>query len=141
VADALAAAEPFREELLRRGVLVITAPIFEEQQRAAGEEGSSAGSSGASTSSAGELPPLAPADLRWRATGVGLDAWRAWFAEQLALSSKATSASGLYVGLRLDGRVRSSGMGSPPWARFAMELGPITGNSMLDGFDGDMSVR
>lgn len=65
---------------------------------------------------------------------------RAWFDDQLALASKATSDRGLFVGLRLDGRTRSSGMGSPPWARYAAELAPLEGEDkwtgFFDGFDG-----
>jgi hypothetical protein len=46
----------------------------------------------------------------------------------------------LFVGLRLDGRVRSSGSGSPPWRRYALELAPLEGDKawtgFFDGFDG-----
>lgn len=39
-----------------------------------------------------------------------------------------------------DGRTRSSGMGSPPWARYAVELAPLEGDDkwtgFFDGFDG-----
>lgn len=31
------------------------------------------------------------------------------------------------VGLRIDGRVRASGSGSPPWAAFAAQLPPMEG--------------
>ena len=33
----------------------------------------------------------------------------------------------LSVGLRIDGRVRASGSGSPPWAAFAAQLPPMEG--------------
>lgn len=60
--------------------------------------------------------------------------------EQLSLAKNARLAGGLYVGLRLDGRVRASGMGCPPWGRFAAELAPLEGESswkgLFDGFDG-----
>lgn len=39
-----------------------------------------------------------------------------------------------------DGRTRASGMGCPPWARFAAELAPLEGDDkwsgFFDGFDG-----
>ena len=34
---------------------------------------------------------------------------------------------GLYVSLRMDGRVRGSGVGSPPWDRLAVALPPVSG--------------
>lgn len=44
------------------------------------------------------------------------------------------------MGLRLDGRVRSSGQGLPPWQRYMMELAPLSGDDkwsgFFDGFDG-----
>ena len=41
--------------------------------------------------------------------------------------ANASPEKGLYVGLRLDGRVRASGTGSPPFQRFVKELAPVTG--------------
>eukprot|EP00775_Hariotina_reticulata_P003194 gene3194-3472_t len=116
VADALAAAEPYREQLQRRGVLVVPLPVFE-----AADPGSSSSSS---------QPEGVPdqADLRWKALPRKPDQWKAWFMQQLALAGPSTKSDrGLYVGLRLDGRVRASGMGPPPWARFAVELAPLEG--------------
>lgn len=60
------------------------------------------------------------------------DAWREWFSKQLALTRRATPEGGLYVGLRLDGRVRASGMGAPPWERFVAELAPVEGATCSD---------
>ncbi|GLC37803.1 hypothetical protein PLESTB_001478300 [Pleodorina starrii] len=130
VAAALAAAEPFREELVKRGVLVVPLPIFEEDAAAAA----------AASGPTAELPPLAPADQRWRAEPKRLDEWRSWFQQQLKFSAKAKPENGLFVGLRLDGRVRSSGSGVPPWRRYALELAPLEGDGkwtgFFDGFDG-----
>jgi hypothetical protein len=47
------------------------------------------------------------------------------------LTNLQSSEKGLFVGLRLDGRVRASGQGMPPWARFEAELGPMTGGRGL----------
>ncbi|KAF8071380.1 LPA1 [Scenedesmus sp. PABB004] len=121
VADALAAAEPHREALQRRGVFVVPLPVFGDQ------------------AGAPPLSPPGPDELRWRAAALQPDAWRGWFAEQLE-GKAATPDRGLFVGLRLDGRVRSSGMGPPPWARYAVELAPLEGEDkwtgFFDGFDG-----
>lgn len=122
VKDALDAAEEYKVELSRRGVLVVPLPIYEET-----EDGAQ-----------GVLAPPTKEDLRWRATPIQLEAWKAWFSQQLALTSKAKSDRGLYVSLRKDGRVRGSGMGRPPWAQLAVQLPPEEGAwaGMLDGMDG-----
>ena len=46
---------------------------------------------------------------------------------QISVSDKATPERGLYLSLRKDGRVRSSGMGGPPWALLAAQLPPEEG--------------
>lgn len=122
VSAAIRAAEPFKDALVERGVLVIPVPCFEEGGQQL------------------DLPPLSPEDLRWRATPLRLQAWRDWFTEQSALAGK-TSDAGLYVGLRLDGRVRASGRGCPPWDVFAKQLPPASGmwTGFMDGFDGRMT--
>ncbi|KAG1667529.1 hypothetical protein FOA52_013719 [Chlamydomonas sp. UWO 241] len=122
VRDALAAAEPYREELIVRGVFVVPVTIYEGDDTSV------------------ELPPLTPEDLRWRASPVRMEEWQEWFGSQLQLATKASSEKGLFVGLRLDGRVRTSGQGMPPWTRFLAELAPMTGDDkwagFFDGFDG-----
>jgi len=41
----------------------------------------------------------------------------------------------------MDGRVRSSGTGIPPWDRFAKELPPTDSwGGVMDGFDGRVGV-
>ncbi|GLI66510.1 hypothetical protein VaNZ11_010343 [Volvox africanus] len=131
VATALREAEPFRDDLVKRGVVVVPVVIF--------GEGSDATSS-PTTPHDGELPQLSPADLRWRADPQRLGDWQAWFKQQLSYSAKAKPENGLFVGLRLDGRVRSSGSGVPPWRRYALELAPLEGDGkwtgFFDGFDG-----
>ena len=74
---------------------------------------------------------------RWRAKPLRLNAWADWFEEQLSTSS-ARSAGGLYVSLRLDGRVRGSGMGMPPFERLVAQLPPTSGiwKGLFDGMDG-----
>ena len=54
--------------------------------------------------------------------------WRAWFMEQAGLAAAGVER-GLYVSLRLDGRVRGSGVGSPPWSRLVAQLPPTDGAS------------
>jgi hypothetical protein len=132
VKTAIEAAEPFKEELALRGVLVIGLPIYSNSNADAGSV-----TQEASASASSELPPLRKDDLRWRAVPIRTDDWRNWFDEQAAAASKATE-KGLYVGLRKDGRVRASGLGCPPWAQFAAQLPPEDGTwgGFLDGMDG-----
>jgi hypothetical protein len=80
VAAAVAAAEPYKEQLVRRGVLVVPLPIFGSSSSGSGgsEGGSSDGSSSSSSSSSSSgavLPPTAKEDVRWRVTALNLDGW------------------------------------------------------------------
>ncbi|KAI8465812.1 MAG: hypothetical protein J3K34DRAFT_461212 [Monoraphidium minutum] len=142
VAKSLAEAESYREQLVQRGVFLVPLPIFEEQPPADG----ASTSGGEQQAAAGGIPPLEKGDLRWRGAAEGAAAYRQWFADQLAYTpAKVTSETGLYVGLRLDGRVRASGMGGAPWPRMVAELAPLEGDKkwsgFMSGFDGDSAPR
>lgn len=65
-------------------------------------------------------------ECRWKATPLRLEEWKAWFDEQTALAG-ANLNKGLYISLRLDGRVRGSGQGPPPWQRLIAQLAPLEG--------------
>jgi len=123
VAGALQQAEKFREALEERGVLIIAIPMYD--------------SSVEEEEDALDIPELTEKDLRWRAMPVRKQEWKTWFDEQAAASGKSAE-QGLYVGLRLDGRVRASGRGCPPWDAFAAQLPPTDGffGEFLDGMDG-----
>ena len=126
VSNALKLAEKYRQPLMERGVLVIGIPIYPDGTEAGAEAGADQ-----------EIPALTKEDLRWRANPVRVNEWKAWFDEQAGASGK-TVEQGLYVGLRLDGRVRASGRGSPPLDQFAASLPPTDGffGGFLDGMDG-----
>ena len=126
VAQAVAAAEPLREKLAERGLMIVAVPIYQQSN-----------SSEAADDSGARLPPMKEEDLRWRANPIRIGEWKAWFDEQAAASNKATD-QGVYVGLRLDGRVRASGRGCPPWDIFAAQLPPVEGffSGLWDGMDG-----
>ncbi|PSC72600.1 LOW PSII ACCUMULATION chloroplastic [Micractinium conductrix] len=131
VAAAMADAEPYKQQLQERGVLVV--PLSFISGPSAGD-GDSAGSDAAAAALA--VAPTAE-DVRWRATPLRLGAWRQWFEQQAKLANKKLD-QGLYISLRLDGRVRGSGVGSPPWAIMAAQLPPTEGffGGLLDGMDG-----
>lgn len=118
---AMAAAEPHRDALLERGVMVVPAAVLGEGE-----------------ASDGDRPDAG--DLRWRAAVMDAPAWRAWFVEQAA---SVGTERGLFVGLRIDGRVRASGVGVPPWATFVAQLPPTDGvfSGFLDGMDGKVGER
>jgi len=129
VGAALEAVTPeLKAALVERGVLVV--PVVTEAERGGGD--------GAPSTSSPSIPPPTPADLRWRATPVNPASLAAWFADQAAVAGVAPALAaqrGLYVGLRMDGRVRASGLGCPAWAAFAAQLPPVESGSW-DGMDG-----
>lgn len=63
---------------------------------------------------------------RWKATALRQGDWESWFQTQMKTANKKPE-KGLYVSLRMDGRVRGSGVGSPPWDRLAVALPPVSG--------------
>eukprot|EP00887_Chlorella_sp_A99_P002786 scaffold6.g2786.t1 len=137
VAEAVAAAKPYKAALVERGVLLVPLPLGGGDGAAA----SSAADGSAAAPAAGEpgtsAATQAREDLRWRATPIRADEWRRWFEEQAGLAGKGLER-GLYVSLRMDGRVRGSGVGCPPWAAMAAQLPQTEGffGGLLDGMDG-----
>jgi len=115
---AICDAEAVREKLLERGVLVVAVVTTKGVSAAApGKE-----------------------DRKFRATPLRVDEWIEWVNEQKSMANVGES-TGVYVGLRMDGRVRTSGTGRVPFERFAVELPPVDGwGGALDGFDGRVGV-
>ena len=121
---AIETAEALRDPLVERGVLLVPVVITDD-----------GGISGNAT-----LPQVADADRKFRASPVSVEKWRRWLDEQKKEAGVA-EGKGVYVGLRMDGRVRSSGVGVPPWDRFAVELPPTDSwGGVMDGFDGRVGV-
>lgn len=73
----------------------------------------------------------------WRGSPVYTGEWTRWLREQKQLAN-VPADSPVYLSLRLDGRVRGSGKGFPPWAAFVAQLPPMKGmwSGVLDGMDG-----
>tara|TARA_B100001758_G_C18226787_1_gene513185 strand:+ start:133 stop:552 length:420 start_codon:yes stop_codon:yes gene_type:complete len=118
VRTALEDAERVREGLIERGVLII--PV--------------------STSGSSAVEPPRAEDLKFRATAVRAGDWSDWVKEQKEMANLDDDV-GVYVGLRMDGRVRSSGKGRVPFERFSVELPPTDSwGGALDGFDGRVGV-
>jgi hypothetical protein len=74
---------------------------------------------------------------RWKATALRQGDWASWFQTQMKTANKKPE-KGLYISLRMDGRVRGSGTGSPPWDRLAVALPPVSGEQCLH--DPDITV-
>ena len=67
-----------------------------------------------------------------------VDQWKAWMADQMT-EAGVDYGRNVYIGLRMDGRVRASGKGLPPWKKFIAELTPKEGiwsSDFMKGFDG-----
>ncbi|KAK9843863.1 hypothetical protein WJX84_010997 [Apatococcus fuscideae] len=130
VAESMKRAEDCREQLEERGLLIVPLPIF------------NADNDNVQPASQTDVPPEASAtggaaDLKFKALPLRQNEWAEWFEKQLG-TSKATQENGLYLGLRMDGRVRTSGMGPAPWERFIAQIPPTSGmwQGLLDGLDG-----
>lgn len=73
----------------------------------------------------------------WQLTPVFTTEWAQWLDDQKKLAG-VPSDSPVYLSLRMDGRVRGSGVGYPPWQAFVAQLPPVKGmwSGLLDGMDG-----
>lgn len=136
ISRALAGAEPFREALRERGVSVIPIELSAEdagdklrQLKAefAAERG--AGSGGAKGfGGGGEAKPAAPQaaagltkkDRKWQLKAADEVEWQQWLAQQKQAAN--ITADTVYVQVQLDGSVRASGSGIPPWQKFVDDL-------------------
>ena len=64
--------------------------------------------------------------------------WKEWFGKQMSIAG--LKDVGVYLSLRLDGRVRASGKGMPPLTLIAASLPSMTTwSGMMDGFDGSVN--
>lgn len=117
--------EPFTEGLVERGVLVVPfatdgkSPSFEFEESEETKDFT------------------AKRKRLWQLNPVFVTEWTNWLDEQKKLAG-VSSDSPVYISLRLDGRVRGSGIGYPPWNAFVAQLPPVKGmwSGLLDGFDG-----
>lgn len=120
VTESFKRSEPFTESLLDRGVLVV--PFVTD------------GNSPALDFE--ETEELASRRKRlWQLAPVYITQW--WLDEQKKLAG-VPSDSPVYLSLRMDGRVRGSGVGYPPWNALVAQLPSAKGmwTGLLDGMDG-----
>lgn len=62
-------------------------------------------------------------DRRWQVEAFDLPAWESWLREQVKGANNAQL--NYYVQVQLDGTVRASGVGNPPWEKFIVDLPPL----------------
>ncbi|KAK2986367.1 hypothetical protein RJ640_026631 [Escallonia rubra] len=125
ITESFKLSEPFTEGLLERGVLVVpfatdgVSPAFEFEENEDTKE------------ITGKRKRL------WQLSPVFVTEWSKWLDEQKKLANISPD-SPVYLSLRMDGRVRGSGVGNPPWNAFVAQLPPVKGiwSGVLDGMDG-----
>ncbi|EOA19030.1 hypothetical protein CARUB_v10007683mg [Capsella rubella] len=126
IEEAFKRSKEFTQELVERGVVVV----------AYSTDGNSPALDFDETDIADEEMSQRRKRL-WRVTPVFVPEWEKWLDAQKKLAN-VSSDSPVYLSLRLDGRVRASGVGYPPWQAFVAQLPPAKGiwTGLLDGMDG-----
>ncbi|EEF41313.1 protein LOW PSII ACCUMULATION 1, chloroplastic [Ricinus communis] len=125
VLESFRLSEPFTQSLLDRGVLVVpfatdgNFPNFEFEESE-------------------EMKEITSKRKRlWQLNPTFVSEWSKWLDEQKNMAG-VSPESPVYLSLRLDGRVRGSGVGYPPWNAFVAQLPQVKGmwSGLLDGMDG-----
>ncbi|KAJ7972558.1 protein LOW PSII ACCUMULATION 1, chloroplastic-like [Quillaja saponaria] len=125
ITESFKRSEPFTQSLLDRGVLVV--PFVTDGNSLNLEFDESE-----------ELEEVTTKRNRlWQLAPVFISEWSKWIDEQKKLA-KVSPESPVYLSLRLDGRVRGSGVGYPPWNALVAQLPQVKGiwSGLLDGMDG-----
>lgn len=125
IAESFRLSKPFTDALLDRGVLVVpfstdaSTPAFEFEE------------------SDEEMMIDNKKRNLWQLRPVYTSEWANWIDGQKKLANVSLDAP-VYLSLRMDGRVRGSGVGYPPWNAFVAQLPPAKGlwSGLLDGMDG-----
>ncbi|CAD7695268.1 unnamed protein product [Ostreobium quekettii] len=125
IARVLKAARPLREELQDRGVCVIPVITTDAAEPADKIKAlkqklqSNGGNSDAGKGFAEEVE-VKQGDGKWEVSPHNMDEWREWMEEQKEFAG--AKGSNFYVQVQLDGTVRSSGSGAPPWQELVQNL-------------------
>ncbi|XP_062198551.1 protein LOW PSII ACCUMULATION 1, chloroplastic [Phragmites australis] len=122
-------AERYRTELLKRGVLLIPV-IFGASQNAQTKPRGFGNRRSAASVPSGDFEKRTEsitaksrlkAEVRFKADIVSPEQWESWIRDQQE-SEGVTPGEDVYIILRLDGRVRRSGIGMPNWNDILQEL-------------------
>ncbi|WVZ86336.1 hypothetical protein U9M48_033134 [Paspalum notatum var. saurae] len=128
VAESFRKSQPLLRELAERAVLAVpfatdgSTPELRIEEDGSGEDGDDVGRR---------------SKRLWQLTPVYTTEWAQWLDDQKKLAGVPSDAP-VYLSLRMDGRVRGSGVGYPPWQAFVAQLPPVKGmwSGLLDGMDG-----
>lgn len=93
----------------------IEAPLASSKRKQSASQGFGGGKSTLSSSES------TTTDRKWQLEPYNTPEWEAWAKEQVK-SSESNSGLNFYVQVQLDGSVRASGAGSPPWGAFIDDL-------------------
>lgn len=120
------AASAYQTQLMERGVFLV--PVLLEgssRTKSTGRRPSGFGDASKSSGAEGASPSTSAPALgqarKWKVQPVDEDEWQSWLEEQLSLSG-AAEGENVYVQVQLDGSVRASGSGIPPWKKFVDDL-------------------
>eukprot|EP01018_Ginkgo_biloba_P002679 Gb_01636 [translate_table: standard] len=134
VTRAVERAEKFRNDLVKRGILLIPLVWSKERKDPVKKKGfGSLRKPALSSPSGGEFETrtqdiatksLVQVEKRFKAEVVSPNEWERWVLEQQK-SEGVTPGENVYIILRLDGRARKSGLGMPDWQEIIKELPPL----------------
>ncbi|BBM99549.1 hypothetical protein MPTK1_1g21960 [Marchantia polymorpha subsp. ruderalis] len=137
VAKAVQKAARYRDDLLKRGVLVVPIvwggdkedPMLKKRGFGAVQKPTTSNAIPAGDDFEKKAEDVAAkaviqAERRFKAEAVSPGEWERWIRDQQA-SEGVTPGEDVYIVLRLDGRVRKSGRGMPEWIELVNELAPL----------------
>lgn len=134
IEDAFRMSDPFTKDLLDRGVRVV---YFATDGLVPNLQALNVDSNSADENDDEQLRSISRRKSLWKLTPIYTSEWSKWLNEQKSLANVAEDKP-VYISLRMDGRVRGSGVGYPPWNAFVAQLPPLKGiwTGVLDGMDG-----
>eukprot|EP00775_Hariotina_reticulata_P014332 gene14332-58_t len=83
----------------------------------------------------GNSESLTEQDRKWRLEPAAVGEWEGWVESQKEFAGLERDRRNVWVQVQLDGTVRSSGTGTPPWDRFVLDLPELDSvrTQMTDG--------
>lgn len=123
---AASAASTYQTQLMERGVFLVPVLLHSASRpkgiaRRPSGFGDASKSTGAEGSAPGTSAPALGEARKWKVQPIDEDEWQAWLEEQLSFSGTGQGEN-VYVQIQLDGSVRASGSGIPPWKKFVDDL-------------------
>lgn len=134
IEEAFKYSKPFTNDLLDRGVRVV---YYATDGLVPRLQTSAADTSLNEVKDDEQLSLINKQKSLWQLTPIYTSEWSKWLNEQKSMA-KVPEEKPVYISLRMDGRVRGSGVGYPPWNAFVAQLPPLKGiwGGVLDGMDG-----